>query len=60
MGQRAQKYVHYFLQACGLPYWVEFSRRLSQAEYDYVAEAVRDGRWDEVQVYSKPVEASVR
>ena len=35
-----------------------FSRRLSQAEYDYLAEAVRDGRWDEVRMYSKLVEAS--
>lgn len=60
MGQWAHGYAYDFVLGTGARWRMEFSRRLSQAEYDYLAEAVRDGRWDEVQVYSKLVEASVR
>ena len=58
MGQWAYGHAYVFPREGKPPYRAEFSRRLSQAEYDYLAEAVRDGRWDEMQVYSKLVEAS--
>lgn len=58
MGQWARGHAYDFPRSDGPPYRTEFSRRLSQAEYDYLAEAVREGRWAEVRMYSKLVEAS--
>ncbi len=58
MGVWSHEFEYDFVMGTGAVWRTTFSRRLSQAEYDYLAEAVRDGRWDEVQVYSKLVEAS--
>lgn len=58
MGVWSHEFEYDFVLGTGATWRMTFSRRLSQAEYDYLAEAVREGRWAEVQVYSKLVEAS--
>lgn len=58
MGTWSHEFAYDFVMGTGAIWRTAFSRQLSQAEYDYLAEAVHEGRWDEVQVYSKLVEAS--
>ena len=58
MGVWSHEIEYDFVMGAGATWRMTFSRRLSQAEYDYLAEAVREGRWDEVRMYSKLVEAS--
>ena len=60
MGVWPHEFEYAFVMGTGATWRMTFSRRLSTAEFAYLAEAVRDGRWDEVQVYSKLLEASVR
>lgn len=58
MGVWSHEFAYDFVMGTGAVWRITFSRRLSQAEYDYLAEAVREGQWDEVRMYSKLVEAS--
>lgn len=58
MGVWSHEFAYDFVMGTGAVWRTTFSRQLSQAEYDYLAEAVREGRWDEVRMYSKLVEAS--
>lgn len=60
MGVWSHEFEYAFVMGTGATWRMTFSRRLSQAEYDYLAEAVREGRWAEVRMYSKLVEASAR
>ena len=60
MGTWSHEFEYVFMMGTGAAWRTTFSRRLSTAEFAYLAEVVREGRWDEMQVYSKLVEASVR